>query len=240
MSEPKALLVSLRDPHDPMSAHERACFAEAARLPIDHVAMHFMQDGRPSHGSLASVDAVFFGGSGAYSVLDDHPWIDQMLAALIDAVESGFPAYASCFGFQGLARAMGGEVVHDEARKEIGGTPMQLTEAGGRDGLFSPLPGRFWAQQGHKDHVVGLPAGVTLLVRGEGVEAQAFRVDGAPFWASQFHPELRRHHTLERFEHYLGDYLGDGDEDAIIEELRSLPETPELGEVLARLVRGAY
>lgn len=224
-----------------MAAHERRCFAEAARLDVDHIRMHFMQDGRVTREEARSVDAVFFGGSGAYSVLDPHPWIADMLGGLLDAVEWQVPSYASCFGFQGLARAMGGKVIQDEKRKEMGGTPLDLTTAGVSDPIFGPLPPRFYAQQGHKDHVVGLPEGVTLLVRGDNVEAQAFKVDGAPFWASQFHPELRKHHTIERFEHYRAGYLGtERSADEVLEDLRSRPETPEVGDVLARLVRGEY
>ena len=88
---------------------------------------------------------------------------------------------------------------------------------------------------------MGLPDGVTLLVRGDNVEAQAFKVDGVPFWASQFHPELRKHHTIERFVHYRAGYLGTGrDPDEVLADLESRPETPEVGDLLARLVRGTY
>lgn len=224
-----------------MAHHERQCFADAARVPVDHIHMHFMQDGRPTDAELTGSDAVFFGGSGAYSVLDDHPWITAMLEGLLEAVELGVPAYASCFGFQGLARAMGGEVVHDEARTEMGGTSLLLTNEGSSDGLFGGLPGQFFGQQGHTDHVVGLPKGVTLLVRGDSIEAQAFRVNGVPFWASQFHPELRQRHTIERFEHYAAHYVPDGtDVDAVRADLHSRSESPEVGELLARLVRGEF
>lgn len=224
-----------------MAAHERRCFAEAAGVPIENIQMHFMQDGRPTRGEFMTGEAVFFGGSGAYSVLDDHPWIRDMLASLREAVELGRPAYASCFGFQGLSRAMGGEVISDDSRTEMGGTPLELTNEGVQDGLFGALPPEFFGQQGHQDHVVGLPKGVTLLARGFDIEAQAFRVDGVPFWASQFHPELRRRHTIERFEHYVEHYLAeDTNVEAVYAELKGKPETPEVGDLLARLIRGDF
>lgn len=241
MSQPRILLVSLRDPHDAMAAHELRCFAEASEVPPDCVNVHFMQDGRLSKSEASSVDAVMFGGSGAYSVLDTHQWIDDMLGSLLDAMEWQVPAYASCFGFQGLARALGGTVVQDLARQEMGGTYLTLTEAGQSDPLFGPLGESFYAQQGHKDHVVKLPAGVQLLARGRRVEAQAFKVDGAPFWASQFHPELRKHQTIERFHHYREGYLGNpADLDAVLADLEARPENPEVGRVLARLARGEF
>jgi GMP synthase (glutamine-hydrolysing) len=239
---PKALLVSLREPHDPMTAHERACFADVARLPLDHLSVHFMTDGPLPGGSLGRYDAVFFGGSGAYSVLDDIPWIREGLVALQRVVDARRPAWASCFGFQGLARALGGEVVHDEARSELGATLLHLTEAGRVDPLLGALPAQFWAQEGHHDRVTVLPPGVHRLATGDLCPEQAFRVDGAPFWASQFHPELTAHSTLARFEHYRAHYFDGPPEafDAVAARLAAGVDSPEVSELLARLVRGEY
>ena len=64
MTSPRALLVSLRDPHDPMSRQELRCFADRAALPHDRVDLHPMVEGRPDKGRLRRYDAVFFGGSG--------------------------------------------------------------------------------------------------------------------------------------------------------------------------------
>ena len=234
---PRALLVSLREPADPMAAHERRCFAERSRLPIESVAVHHMTEGRPSRELLRRHDVAFFGGSGAYSVLDDVGWIKDGLATLIDVVELRLPAWASCFGFQGLALAMGGEVVADVARQELGSVQLSLTEAGKEDPILSVLPPAFFAQQGHHDHVDGLPRGVTLLATGAAIPHQAFKVDGAPFWASQFHPELTAESTLDRYLHYRRLYSRDADADAELARMKAGIDTPEMGEVLPRLVQ---
>ena len=68
------------------------------------------------------------------------------------------PAFASCWGFQALARALGGEVVTDLVRAEVGTFEIQLTAAGRSDPLFGPLGERFLAQLGHQDVVTRLPA----------------------------------------------------------------------------------
>jgi GMP synthase (glutamine-hydrolysing) len=188
---------------------------------------------------MQEVDALLFGGSGAYSVLDDVVWIRQAQDLLVDVVELGVPAWASCFGFQGLSVALGGAVERDDARTEMGSTRIRLTEAGQRDGLLGPLPAAFWAQQGHHDRVTVVPEGVTLLATGDVCHEQAFKVDKAPFWASQFHPELTVERTLERFRHYQEHYF-EGDADAILRTLQSGAETPEVGDVLARLVRHEF
>jgi GMP synthase (glutamine-hydrolysing) len=233
---PKALLVSLRVPSDPMAAHERRCFAERARLPIDSLAVHHMTEGRPSRDLLRRHDVAFFGGSGAYSVLDDVGWIKDGLATLLDVVELQVPAWASCFGFQGLSLAMGGEVVADAERQELGSVQLSLTDAGRDDPILSILPRTFYAQQGHHDHVDGLPRGVTLLATGAAIPHQAFKVDGAPFWASQFHPELTARTTLDRYLYYRSLYSRDADADAELARMESGLDTPEMAEVLPRLV----
>lgn len=238
---PRALLVSFRDPHDPMASHERRCFAERATLALDEVDVHPMQDGVPDTGALRRYDAVFFGGSGAYSVLDEVPWIHQGMDVALRVAEMGIPGFASCFGFQGVALKLGGQVVNDEARTELGATPLTLTDAGAADPLFSVLPREFLAQEGHHDHVIALPKGVTLLATGAVSPFQALRIDGTSFWASQFHPELTRHTTVDRFKHYMSLYSPDPVSAAkTLAMLESREDSAELLQILTRLVRKKF
>lgn len=235
----RVLLISLRAPSDPMAAHERRCFAERAEVPLDRLITHAMMDGPVPRAALDAAHAVLFGGSGAWSVLDDAPWIRAALDLMVEVVALQRPAYASCFGFQGLALALGGRVENDESRTELGATELTLTEAGARDPLFQVLPSPFWGEQGHHDHVTRLPEGVELLATGRVIAAQAFRVLGAPFWASQFHPELTPTRTMERFLHYKELYVGDGDMAEVEATLRARQQqTPEVASLLSRLVRG--
>lgn len=239
---PRALLVSLRDPHDAMAAHERACFALHAEVPVDHIDLHFMVEG-PLHLSHAThYDGVFFGGSGAYSVLDDIHWIREGMVALQRVLDARVPSWASCFGFQGLAVALGGEVRRDDDATEMGSTLLDLTPAGVDDPLMGALPAQFWAQEGHHDRVTRIPPGVTELARGTVCPEQAFRVDGAPFWASQFHPELAKKHTIERFHHYRAHYFEGppAEADAVLAELEAGLETDGVPQLLARLLRGGF
>lgn len=235
---PKVLLVSLRDPADPMAEQERRCFADRASLPLDRLEVGFAQQGRIDRAQLRGYDAVFFGGSGAYSVLDDLPWIKDAFVTLRETVELRIPAWASCFGFQGLSVVLGGTVVRDDDRQELGSYPLELTEAGRADPVIGVLPASFFGQEGHHDHVITLPPGVTRLATGSQIEHQAFVVDGAPFYASQFHPELTAGTTTERFLHYASLYSRSEDTDRLAEHLRSGPDTPEMGRVLVRLVWG--
>lgn len=231
----RPLLISLRDPDDPMAEQELRCFRETAGLPgLEklHAAVTTFDD-----RLLDDTEMFFFGGSGAYSVLDTHGWVKGMLDFLVRVVDAKVPAWASCFGFQGLALALGGEVNRDDARQELGAFPIDLVDAARRDPLFAPLPASFPAQLGHHDHVDRLPAGVTLLATGRKVYNQAFKVDDAPFWASQFHPELRKKTTMERWNYYRVHYA-DGDHAAaeIDRVMEESPDTPEAETILPRFV----
>jgi GMP synthase (glutamine-hydrolysing) len=232
MSSPRVLLVSLRDSHDAMAAHELECFRTQARL--DHLDIHSMMDGHPD---LSGYDAVLFGGSGAYSVLDPHAWIQDAVRVLIEVVDKRIPSWASCFGFQGLSMALGGTVIHDNDRAEMGSVQLTPTPDAAADPVFSALPARFWAQEGHHDHVIDLPPGVTLMVTGAAIPNQAFRVDGAPFWASQFHPELTRETTLDRFHYYADHYLKPEEREPMLAQIGRGQDSPEVAELLYRATR---
>lgn len=224
-----------------MVAHEARCFTRAARLRPEDLVTHSAHSPRPTVGELRAFDAIFFGGSGAFGVYDDLPWIRNGLRVITEVIDAGVPAFASCFGFQGLAQVLGGEVTHDPATTEMGSTRVALTEAGRRDPLFSFLPPQLWVQEGHHDRVTRVPPGVITLASSALCPEQAFRVEGAPFWASQFHPELSLRGTLDRFEHYASHYLEDT---AALERLREHLaqglETPEVSELLARVARGQF
>lgn len=242
MTQPKVLLIVLRDRDDPMAAHERLCFAQAAQLSEDAIDLLFVQTTPLSPDHLRTHDAFFFGGSGAYSVLDDLPWMPTAFDSLQRVLDAAKPAWASCFGFQAVAKALGGRVIHDEARTEMGAVALDLVPAGQADPLVGHLPAHFWVQEGHHDHVLTLPPDVTRLARGASDVEQLFRVDGTPFYASQFHPELDVAAVVHRFEHYRAHYH-DGDPadfDAQLAAIQACRDTPEVGALLARLVRGGW
>ncbi len=231
----RPILVSLRDPGDPMAEQELRCFRETSGL-AGLVKVH-AADTPLDDALLETTSMFFFGGSGAYSVLDTHGWVRDMLTFLVRVVDHKVPAWASCFGFQGLALALGGEVNRDDARQELGVYPIDPTGAAASDPVFSVMGGTFLAQLGHHDHVDRLPAGVTLLASGRGVYNQAFKVDGAPFWATQFHPELRKHTTIERWNYYRAHY-GEGDAATRIDRaMAEAPDTPETEQLLRRFVQ---
>jgi GMP synthase (glutamine-hydrolysing) len=233
----RSLLISLRDPDDPMAEQELRCFVATTGLTALRK-VHAINTPLDAD-LLASADVFFFGGSGAYSVLDTHAWVKNMLGFLCRVVDARKPAWASCFGFQGLSLALGGEVNRDDARQELGAFPIDRV-SGVLDPVFDAAPPTFYAQLGHHDHVDVLPPGVTLLATGRAIHNQAFRVDGAPFWAAQFHPELRKSTTIERWNYYRSHYSGDpAAADRIDRVMMESPDTPEAEGIIRQFVKVA-
>ena len=81
-------------------------------------------------------DAVFIGGSGDYSVTRESGWLDASLDLMRDLVRESKPTFASCWGFQAMAKAHDGKVETDLSRAEVGTHQLHLTEAGKKDSLF--------------------------------------------------------------------------------------------------------
>jgi GMP synthase (glutamine-hydrolysing) len=184
------MLLQSRFLSDPMLDHERRCFERATHLVEGELSVRNVFARIPDVDDVAAHDA-FIGGSGDFSVVErDQPFFDPLARLLRQVVERGLPTFGCCFGFQLLVDAMGGRVVKDPARAEIGSFTVELTDEGAEDPLFGQLPRTFVAQMGHFDRASVLPDGVPNLVSSERCFFQALRFPGRPIWATQFHPEL--------------------------------------------------
>ncbi len=196
------LLLQVRNRDDPMRAHEVACFARALGCERSQIRVFDLLGGSPPRDQLDSAQIVLLGGSGDYSVAKGGPWLEPALEAMRELHAAGKPTFASCWGFQAMARAMGGEVRVDPSRAEAGTSEIRLTPAGEKDPVFGPLGTTFRSQVGHQDVVARLPEDATLLASTDLVENQAFRFYGKPIYCTQFHPELSREDLLDRLRTY--------------------------------------
>lgn len=156
----------------------------------------------PSIPFLKRHDMVLIGGSGDYSVAEGGPWLEPALDVMRELADFSIPTFASCWGFQAIAKAYGGDVVTDLSRAELGTLMVRLTDEGKRDPLFGELPTEFPAPLGHQDIVDSLPENAILLASTDRVAHQAFRLKGKPIYGTQFHPELRLNALLERVTAY--------------------------------------
>jgi GMP synthase (glutamine-hydrolysing) len=236
--DPRYLLLQMRNADDPMRDHEVGCFARALECPRASVAVHDLIAAAPADDALDAADVVLLGGSGDYSVVDGGPWLSHAMETMRRLHDDKKPTFASCWGFQAMARALGGEVVHDASRAELGTHSLRLTSAGREDPLFGPLGSPFQAQMGHQDIVERLPEDAVLLASTDTVSNQAFRFREAPIYCTQFHCELHRDDLLLRvraYPQYIEKIAGMTYESFAA----ACVDTPETAAVLKRFVRWA-
>ena len=237
MLYPKVLLLQARRAGDPMAAHELACFVDRCGLPAAHVVPHDLCAGPPILARIREYDALMVGGSGDYYVSRRNlPHFDAFLDLLREVVEAGHPTFASCFGYQSLVEALGGEIIFDSVNTEVGTYPLTLTGEGRSDELFGSLPDRFNAQLGRKDRAVAHPEGVPNLATSQASPHQALRVPNRPIWASQFHPELDRKANEDRYRHYLDGYAPHMSAEELAAALERFDDSPEASDLLRRFM----
>ena len=234
---PKLLLLQARRPDDPAKEEERASFAARLGLPIEAIVSHDLLQGPPSLATVQAYKAALVGGSGEFDVSKRNlPHFEATLQRLREMVDLGHPLFASCFGFQMLVQALGGNIISDPESTEVGAFELHLTPEAQQDELFRALPPLFMAQLGHKERAEFLPPGVINLASSERVAYEAFRVPGKPIWATQFHPELTHAENLQRFQRYLAIYSKFFTEEEIRQTLANFHPSPETEKLLPRFL----
>lgn len=125
---------------------------------------------------------------GPMSVNDDAelPWLRDEKELVAAAVCAGMPFWGVCLGVQLLAASLGARV-YAGAEPEVGVLPVELTEEGAGDPVFSALPQTLPTLQWHGD-TFDLPAGAVRLAGSPAYPNQAFRFANA--YGVQFHLEV--------------------------------------------------
>lgn len=229
------ILLQIRDHDDDIRHHELDCFARAAKLPIDAIRIVDLLATPLDSTVLGGVDCVIVGGSGKYSAAAGGPWLDQALESLRFLHASKIPTFASCWGHQAIARAMGGTVLNAPDQAEVGTIRVDLTEAGQQDVIYKDVGDSFAAQAGHEDSVTQLPPNTTLLASSSRCNVHSFRFDDAPIYCTQFHPELEREDLLSRLRAYP-EYVQNIAGVPLDEFEGQASESPEASQLIAKFV----
>ncbi len=184
---------------------------------------------------VQGVDAVYVGGSSEASVMEPehYPFVLPAQALLRHCIAIRLPVFASCFGHQLAAKALGVEIVRDAQQFEMGTLPILLTAAARQDPLYRDTPDGFMAVSVHRERALETPQGCTALAYTDACN-HAFKVDSAPFWTTQFHPEVSKSILVKRLTIFKDKYT-DGD-DHLQKVLDSAVETPESNGLLRKFV----
>lgn len=131
---------------------------------------------------------VLGGPIGVYQT-EDYPFLNAEIAFVRARLQADLPTIGFCLGSQIMAAALGARVYPGDS-KEIGWSPLHLSEAGQASCLSELAPQNTHVLHWHGD-TFDLPEGATLLASTPLYRNQAF-VWGENALALQFHPEVTR------------------------------------------------
>lgn len=137
--------------------------------------------------------AIILSGGPASVYVEDAPTIDP---AVFDAE---VPVFGICYGFQVMARVLGGEVAQTGTR-EYGRTVVEVSEPAA---LLQGSPAEQTTWMSHGDAVHAAPEGFKVLATSDGSPVAAFENADRRLAGVQWHPEVkhseRGQDTLENF-----------------------------------------
>ena len=235
-SKPRLLLLQIRiEPR--VRAEEYASFCDYGRIePQQLDTLNAFE--RPDFGPevLEGYDGLIVGGASEASVLEPErfPFVPASIELMRHCIEHDFPVFASCFGFQLAALALGGRIIRDQKDFEMGTVAISLTEAATEDPIFRGVPDGFDAVSVHRERSVDCPPKAEMLAYTDSC-CHAFKVRGSRFWAFQFHPEVDRARLVERLTIFKQHYT-EGD-DHLEQVLRDAAETPYSNDLVHHFVQ---
>ncbi len=116
-------------------------------------------------------------------------------------LEAGVPVLGICYGFQAMARELGGTVART-GRREYGDTTATVTDTAST--LFDGLPAVQQVWMSHGDSVSEAPAGTVVTATSPGAAVAAFEDDERRLYGVQWHPEvLHSAHGQRVLENFL-------------------------------------
>jgi GMP synthase (glutamine-hydrolysing) len=126
--------------------------------------------------------AVILSGGPASVYADGAPQVDPEL------FRAGVPVLGICYGFQAMARALGGEVARTGLR-EYGGTAVQAKPD--TSTLLAGQPAEQPVWMSHGDSVAAAPPGFAVTAATAGTPVAAFEDDDRRLYGVQWHPEVK-------------------------------------------------
>lgn len=132
---------------------------------------------------IAKLDpaAIILSGGPSSVYEEGSPQLDPAI------LELGIPVLGICYGFQILAKNLGGKV-DKTGKKEYGATDLEVLEGGT---LLEGQPNLQVCWMSHGDQVVEAPEGFTVLASTETTPVAAFESAERKIYGVQWHPEVK-------------------------------------------------
>src|SRR5436305_8010619 len=144
--------------------------------------------------------AIILSGGPSSVYADGAPQVDARL------FDSNVPTFGICYGFQAMARALGGDV-RQTGMSEFGHTPLRVTAS--QSALFTGLPTDQSVWMSNGDSVGAAPEGFTVTAESDGARVAGFEDLSRRLAGVQFHPEVvHTPHGQKVLEHFLYDVAG--------------------------------
>ena len=119
-------------------------------------------------------------------------------------LQLGVPVFGICYGFQVMARQLGGTVAKTGLR-EYGATDMTVQGGGGN--LLGDQPSEQTVWMSHGDAVTEAPEGFAVLASSEATPVAAFSSVERGLYGVQWHPEVKHStHGQGLLENFLHEY----------------------------------
>ena len=143
--------------------------------------------------------AIILSGGPSSVYAEGAPFVDPAL------FEAGVPVLGICYGFQAMAKALGGTVAQT-GNREYGGTPVAVVAPGT---VLADSPEQQTVWMSHGDSVHEAPEGFEVLATSAGSPVAAFEDRERRLFGVQWHPEVKHSPLGQRtLEHFL--YEGAG------------------------------
>ncbi|MFC0581931.1 glutamine-hydrolyzing GMP synthase [Micrococcoides hystricis] len=128
--------------------------------------------------------AIILSGGPSSVYTEGAPAVDPAL------FEAGVPVLGICYGFQAMAKALGGKV-EKTGKREYGATAALTTPDGKDNPLLADIPVEQKVWMSHGDAVTEAPEGFTTVAATQAAPIAAFADDVRRLYGVQWHPEVK-------------------------------------------------
>ncbi len=190
----KPFLLLQSRPEVEASDDEHQAFLEFGGLEPGQLVRLRLESGDEPYVNLNDYAGVIMGGGPANFAYDEaqkspeqKQFESYILPLVHRIIETDTPFLGACLGVGAVVTAMGGRMSFDHP-EAVGAVDIAATSEGEQDELFKDFPPSFRGFVGHKEGVISVPSGCTVLARSNTC-VQILRA-GNNVYATQFHPEL--------------------------------------------------